>query len=274
MGLKVLPTLVGLSLWDCLALAFCTLIVSQLGRFVKRFLKFLSKDFFYSVRPSPLVSCGLLLTSLTLYHNLGDLSRGFLHFFSRTGFEPAIFPHSGREFPISLPLPLTLQIIAHLPIECNRQNTQNRDFYFPKLCATFRLTNCWRCVIMEICAPHTRGRAAEFVIMHNKKAHRFCKPKPKAVGKFNSNVGYFGSHPYRFFIMSSILVRSGLKRPPSRASSAVSITIKSNQSWLFRAPPLSPSHKPLQALAILHSITLLYYVAIRQSLGITLSFCY
>ena len=47
-------------------------------------------------------------------------------------------------------LPLTLQIIAHLPTECNRQNTQNRDFYFPKLCATFRLTNCWRCVIMEI----------------------------------------------------------------------------------------------------------------------------
>ena len=133
-----------------LALSFCTLIISHFKGFVKGFLKFLSKDFFYSVRPSPLASCGLLLTSLTLYHNLGDLSRGFLHFFSRTGFEPAIFPHSGREFPISLPLPLTLQIIAHLPIECNRQNTQNRDFYFPKLCATFRLTNCWRCVIMEI----------------------------------------------------------------------------------------------------------------------------
>ena len=82
MGLKVLPTLVGLSLWDCLALAFCTLIVSQLGEFVKRFLKFLSKDFFYSMRPSPLASCGLPLTSLTLYHTSGGLSRGFLHFFS------------------------------------------------------------------------------------------------------------------------------------------------------------------------------------------------
>ena len=43
MGLKVLPTLVGLSLWDCLALAFCTLIVSQLGRFVKGFLEIIFK---------------------------------------------------------------------------------------------------------------------------------------------------------------------------------------------------------------------------------------
>jgi len=36
-GAKVLLTLVGLSFWDCLALPFCTLIVSQLGRFVKNF---------------------------------------------------------------------------------------------------------------------------------------------------------------------------------------------------------------------------------------------
>ena len=159
-GAEVLPTLVGLSLWDCLALPFCTLIVSQLGRFVKRFLKFLSKDFFYSVRPSPLASCGLLLTSLTLYHISGGLSRGFSEI-------SEIFSGVGRvhfcgSFPIPtrrsrptpwtglLPRPLTLQIIAHLPIECNRQNAQNRDFYFPKLCATFCLTNCWRCVIMEI----------------------------------------------------------------------------------------------------------------------------
>ena len=123
-------------------------------------------------------------------------------------------------------------------------------------------------------ASHPGARRRNFV-HYVQKAHRFCKPKPKAVGKIISNcIGYFGSHPYRFFIMSSILVHRGLKRPPSRASSAVSITIKSNQSWLFRAPPLSPSHKPLQALAIFHSITLLYYVVIRQSLGITLSFCY
>ena len=45
-GLKILPTLVGLSLWDCLTLAFCTLIVSQLGRFVKGFPTF-SQNFFF-----------------------------------------------------------------------------------------------------------------------------------------------------------------------------------------------------------------------------------
>ena len=45
MGLKVLPTLVGLSLWDCLALAFCTLIVSQLGGFVKGFFIFFQETF-------------------------------------------------------------------------------------------------------------------------------------------------------------------------------------------------------------------------------------
>ena len=36
-GVEVLLTLVGLSLWDCLALAFCTLIVSHFKEFVKRF---------------------------------------------------------------------------------------------------------------------------------------------------------------------------------------------------------------------------------------------
>ena len=39
-GLKVLPTLMGLSLWDCLALAFCVLIISQTLRFVKTFFNF------------------------------------------------------------------------------------------------------------------------------------------------------------------------------------------------------------------------------------------
>ena len=34
---EVLPTLVGLSLWDCLTLAFCTLIVSYFKGFVKNF---------------------------------------------------------------------------------------------------------------------------------------------------------------------------------------------------------------------------------------------
>ena len=49
---------------------------------------------------------------------------------------------------------------------------------------------------MEIGAPHIRGRAAEFVIMHNKKAHRFCKPKPKAVGNYNLKLLWlFGEPP-------------------------------------------------------------------------------
>ena len=91
-----------------------------------------------------------LLTSL-LYHNLGDLSRGFLHFL-RTFFSRAPTPvlHSQwQAFVYGYPLPLTLQIIAHLSIEYNRQNVQNRDFYFLDICAIFRLTNCWSYGIME-----------------------------------------------------------------------------------------------------------------------------
>ena len=110
--------------------AICTLIVSQLGRFVKRFLKFLSKDFFYSVRPSPLASCGLLLTSLTLYHTSGGLSMGFLSFFKKLfevpncGWRLTLSPRTTMGLPhiswVRSYLPLTLQIIAHLPTECNR----------------------------------------------------------------------------------------------------------------------------------------------------------
>ena len=101
----------------------------------------------------------LLLTPL-LYHNLGGLSRGFLSFFKKLfevpdcGWRLTLSPRTTRGLPhiswVGAYLPLTLQIIAHLPTECNRQNAQNRDFYFPKLCATFCLTNCWWCVIMEI----------------------------------------------------------------------------------------------------------------------------
>ena len=40
---KVLRTLVGRSLWDCLALSFCVLIISQTLRFVKTFLTFLAE---------------------------------------------------------------------------------------------------------------------------------------------------------------------------------------------------------------------------------------
>ena len=141
------------------------------------------------------VPCGdFLLTALTLYHILSGLSRGFLHFFSSSS-QPLLSTEAVREF---FSLPLTLQIIAPLPTDFNRQNTQNRDFYFLNICATFLLTNCWRYVIMEICAPGIRGRAAEFVIMHNKKAHRFCKPKPKAVGK----MGLSAPNPVEIFGMN------------------------------------------------------------------------
>ena len=46
--------------------------------------------------------------------------------------------------------PLDTNSIPHLPIDCNRQNAQNWDFYFLDICATFLLTNCWRHVILEI----------------------------------------------------------------------------------------------------------------------------
>ena len=97
MGLKVLPTLVGLSLWDCLALAFCTLIISQVFRLVKSFFYFFfggngearpskSRVWAESNRlaafPKPLAVPIPLAFVPLLYHNLGDLSRGFSNFFS------------------------------------------------------------------------------------------------------------------------------------------------------------------------------------------------
>ena len=91
MGLKVLPTLVGLSLWDCLALAFCTLIVSYFKGFVKNFFE---EFLFHLCRLG--ICCSSSLTPL-LYHNLGDLSRGILHFFSSEG---------GANSLYSSPLPL------------------------------------------------------------------------------------------------------------------------------------------------------------------------
>ena len=186
----------------------------------------LSQDFFYSVYPITHhgVPCGdFLLTALTLYHILSGLSRDFSEIseiFSGVGrvhFCGSIPIPTRRSRPTPwtglLPRPLTLQIIAHLPSECNRQNAQNRDFYSFKLCATFLLTKCWRYVIMEICAPHTRGRADEIAYGGLKKPTAFVSRSQKRWGKFNSIiVGYFGSHPYRFFIMSSLQVRSGLKK--------------------------------------------------------------
>ena len=93
-----------------LTLAFCTLIVSYFKGFVK----------------------GFLLK--------------FFNFFC-----PYLHQSMGRALAIAYShLPLTLQIIAHLHTDFNRQNTQIREKYFFDICATFLLTNCWRYVIIEI----------------------------------------------------------------------------------------------------------------------------
>jgi hypothetical protein len=87
------------------------------------------KGLFLLGAPSPLVSCGLLLTSLTLYHNLGDLSRGFL-FFSRFLFAPKFlrvvsYPHPKVE---------TLgSVISPLDIISIPQTTQKVKNFFQKI---------------------------------------------------------------------------------------------------------------------------------------------
>ena len=78
-GLKVLPTLVGLSLWDCLALAFCTLIVSHFKGFVKRFFElflFGREILFYftQLRIGERLFAPVCLFTSLLYHTLGELS--------------------------------------------------------------------------------------------------------------------------------------------------------------------------------------------------------
>ena len=134
---------------------------------------------------------------------------GFLSFFKKLfevpncGWRLTLSPRTTMGLPhiswVRSYLPLTLQIIAHLPTECNRQNTQNRDFYFPKLCATFLLTNCWRCVIMEICAPHTRGRAAEILCIMYKKPTVFVSRSQKRWGKsFQIVLAISGATPIAF----------------------------------------------------------------------------
>lgn len=107
---------------------------------------------FGTALPSPFVPL--------LYHNLGDLSRGFLSFFKKLfevpdgGWRLTLSPRTTMGLPhiswVRSYLPLTLLIIADNSQKSTWQIAQNRDFYFLKLCATFRLTNCWRCVIMEI----------------------------------------------------------------------------------------------------------------------------
>ena len=119
------------------------------------------------------------------------------NFFSRA---PTPVLHSQwQAFVYGYPLPLTLQIIAHPPPDYNRQNAQNRDFYFLDICATFLLTNCWRCVIMEICAPHTRGRAAEILCIMYKKPTAFVSRSQKRWGNsFQIVLAISGATPIAF----------------------------------------------------------------------------
>ena len=155
----------------------------------------------------------LLLTSLTLYHILSGLSRGLLKkiatFFQRavsytvwawlrhTDFS-VLYPNgAGSTRPV--PYPLDTNSIPHLFPDCNRQNAQNRDFYFLNICATFLLTNCWRCVIMEICAPHTRGRAAKILCIMYKKPTAFVSRSQKRWGKsFQIVLAISGATPIAF----------------------------------------------------------------------------
>ena len=93
-----------------------------------------------------------------LYHNLGGLSRGFLHFFSSlrrwvSGSDRQIYQRSaGSDFggtPCA-PLPLTMIVYHTPPQKSTWQSAQIRASKLFNFCATFLLTNCWRYGIMEI----------------------------------------------------------------------------------------------------------------------------
>lgn len=54
-------------------------------------------------------------------------------------------------------------IVYHRPHQKSTGNVaQKREFIWLKLCATFLLTNCWGCGIMEIPAPTAEGAALKF----------------------------------------------------------------------------------------------------------------
>ena len=99
---------------------------------------------------------------------------------------------------LRLPSPLDTNSIPHPPPDCNRQNAQNRDFYFLDICATFLLTNCWRYAIMEICAPHTRGRAAKILCIMYKKPTAFVSRSQKRWGNSIQKLAISGATPIAF----------------------------------------------------------------------------
>ena len=110
----------------------------------------------------------LLLTPL-LYHNLGGLSRGFLHFFSMTGTYQAFlrtFPYHRTQCrgPLgrgALYLPLTPIVYHRLHQKSTGNVAQIRDKMRPDVCANCELTKSERCDIMEIRGHDNHGRAVE-----------------------------------------------------------------------------------------------------------------
>ena len=89
-GAEVLLTLVGLSLWDCLALSFCTLIVSYFKGFVKRFFELFSFGreilfYFTQLRIGERLFAPVCLFCTLIVSYFGGFVKGFFTFF----FEPA-----------------------------------------------------------------------------------------------------------------------------------------------------------------------------------------
>ena len=126
----VLHTLVGIRhLRGCLTLAFCTLIVSQLGRFVKGFLEIFSRKFVSRMVGS-------------------------------TQLPRTVRPPEGSQL-LGGSLPLT-SLVYHRPSQKSTGNVvQIRDFSWQLFCSFCLLTNWLGCGIMEIRGQDSRGRAAE-----------------------------------------------------------------------------------------------------------------
>ncbi len=137
-----------------------------------------------------------------LYHNLGGLSRGFLHFFSRM--VRATFTPRGR-YPVATP-PLDTNIISHLPPDFNRQNTQNRDFYFLDICATFLLTKLARHGIMEISARAHVGGPTKTATLFTAEAQGWRE----LISIFNFN--FWGGEPRYFHFINVLQTIAGVEK--------------------------------------------------------------
>ena len=128
------------------------------------------------------------LDTLIVSHFKGFV-KGFLSFFKKLfevpncGWRLTLSPRTTMGLPhiswVRSYLPLTLQIIAHPIAECNRQNVQNRDFYFLDICATFRLTKYWRYAIMWMVEEdsHLYKSPGNFYHQPNRAYHNLARAK-------------------------------------------------------------------------------------------------